>query len=70
VPVDIEIWPTSVHFAPGEGLRVIVQGQDVYQDDKWHLAFARHEELRNKGTHILRTGGRYDSHLLVPEIPE
>ena len=69
VPVDIEIWPTSVHFAPGEGLRVIVQGRDVYRDNKWNLAFARHEELRNAGVHILRTGGRFDAHLLVPEIP-
>jgi predicted acyl esterase len=68
VPVEIEIWPTSVSFSAGEGLRVIVQGQDVYQDNKWGLAFARHEELRNAGTHILRTGGRYDAHLLVPEI--
>ena len=68
VPVEIEIWPTSVSFKAGEGLRVIVQGQDVYQDNKWGLAFARHEELRNAGTHILRTGGRYDAHLLVPVI--
>jgi predicted acyl esterase len=69
-PVEIEIWPTSVSFAAGEGLRVIVQGQDVFQDNKWGLAFARHEELRNGGTHILHTGGRYDAHLLVPEIAQ
>jgi predicted acyl esterase len=68
-PLEIEIWPTSVQFAPGEGLRLIVQGQDIYQDDKFKLAFARHEELRNKGRHILRTGGGFDAHLLVPEIP-
>lgn len=70
VPVEIEIWPTAVSFKPGEGLRVIVQGQDVYQDNKWGLAFARHQELRNAGTHILRTGGGYDAHLLVPVVAE
>ena len=24
----------------------------------------------NKGQHVIHTGGRYDSHLLVPVIPE
>jgi len=26
-------------------------------------------EARNRGTHILHTGGRFDAHLLVPVIP-
>jgi predicted acyl esterase len=69
VALDIEIWPTSVRFEAGEGLRLIVQGRDLYRDDKFNLAFARHEDLRNRGRHVLRTGGRFDSHLLVPEIP-
>jgi len=25
-------------------------------------------ELRNRGEHILRTGGKFDSHLLVPVV--
>lgn len=69
VPVEIEIWPTSIRFAEGERLRLTVQGRDVFDEDRYNLAFARHEDLRNEGTHILHTGGRYDSHLLVPEIP-
>ncbi|MGI4881298.1 MAG: CocE/NonD family hydrolase [Janthinobacterium lividum] len=69
VPLEIEIWPTSVRFAPGEGLRLVVQGRDLYRDNKYNLAFARHEDLRNAGRHIVRTGGRYDAHLLVPMIP-
>jgi predicted acyl esterase len=27
-----------------------------------------HEDTRNAGEHVLHTGGRYDSHLLVPVI--
>ena len=69
VPLDIEIWPTSVHFAAGEGLRLIVQGRDIYDEDCYRLAFARHDDLRNAGTHILRTGADHDSHLLVPVTP-
>lgn len=69
VPVEIEIWPTSIKFAPGEGLRLTIQGRDIYDHDAYNLAFARHENTRNKGTHILRTGEEYDAHLLVPFIP-
>jgi predicted acyl esterase len=28
-----------------------------------------HSVTRNAGTHVIHTGGRYDSHLLVPVIP-
>lgn len=68
-PVEIEIWPTSVRFAAGEGLRLTVQGRDIYDDDRYGLAFARHDDLRNQGVHLIKTGGVHDSHLLVPVIP-
>jgi putative CocE/NonD family hydrolase len=69
VAVDIEIWPSSTSFAAGETLRVLIQGRDIYTDALPNLPFARHEELRNQGTHILHAGGEFDSHLLVPFIP-
>ncbi len=69
VAVEIEIWPTSVRFERGESLRLTVQGRDIYDDDKYALAFARHDETRNRGTHVIHTGGERDSHLLVPVIP-
>ena len=55
---------------PGETLRVVVQGSDIYKDSLPNLPFARHENLRNKGKHLIHAGGDYDSHLLVPVIPE
>ena len=33
----------------------------------WYEPF--YWDLRNKGQHIIHTGGKYDSHLLVPVIP-
>ncbi|WP_447726611.1 CocE/NonD family hydrolase [Sphingomonas koreensis] len=69
VPVDIEIWPTSASFAAGEGLRLTVQGRDIYDHDAYGLAFARHEDLRNTGTHVILTGGDRQSYLVVPVIP-
>lgn len=69
VPVDIEIWPSATLFRAGETLRVVVKGMDIYRDALPNLPFARHEDLRNKGMHIIHAGGRFDSHLLVPVIP-
>jgi predicted acyl esterase len=66
VPVDIELWPSSTRFAAGEALRLVVQGSDVYAADGGDFG---HEATRNVGGHVIHTGGRYDSHLLVPVIP-
>jgi predicted acyl esterase len=63
VPVDVEIWPSSTLFRRGEKLRLIVQGKDVYAP--WY----KHSWTLNKGEHVIYTGGRYDSCLLVPVVP-
>jgi predicted acyl esterase len=68
VPIEIEIWPSSTLFERGEKLRVVVQGSDIYwypneRHTNGHLATV------NKGEHVIYTGGKYDSHLLVPVIP-
>ena len=68
VPVDIEILPSSTSFEAGETLQLVVQGRDIYRfPDVRHTQ--EHGDTRNAGSHILYSGGRYDSHLLVPVIP-
>jgi|KBSSwiStaDraftv2_1062776.scaffolds.fasta_scaffold00422_23 predicted acyl esterase len=69
VRVDIEIWPSSTRFLAGQTLRVRIQGSDIPIDSLPNAPFARHEETRNAGIHVIHTGGPYDSHLLVPVIP-
>ena len=69
VPVDIEIWPSSTLFRAGERLRVVIQGQDIQREGIPNAPFARHEDTRNRGTHVIHTGGTTDSHLLIPVIP-
>ncbi|HTY81834.1 MAG TPA: CocE/NonD family hydrolase [Dehalococcoidales bacterium] len=68
VPVEIEIWPSCTLFERGEKLRVTVQGSDIY----WY-PYERHTNGHtltvNKGSHVIYTGGKYDSHLLAPVIP-
>jgi uncharacterized protein len=68
-PVDIEIWPSSTVFEAGESLQLVVQGRDLksYPDVGPTQA---HEDSVNAGTHRIHTGGRFDSHLLLPIIPE
>ena len=69
VPVEIEIWPSSTLFQRGERLRVKVQGSDIHA----YLAERhtnRHTETINRGAHRIHTGDVYDSHLLVPVIPD
>jgi uncharacterized protein len=68
VPVEIEIWPTGTRFLAGETLRVIVQGRDIY-DYPSSVIISRHEDTRNAGSHVIRTGGKFDSHLLIPVLP-
>jgi uncharacterized protein len=69
VPAEIEIWPSSTLFRAGERLRLVVQGQDIVREGLPNAPFARHEDTRNRGTHVIHTGGAFDSFLLVPVIP-
>jgi len=68
VPVEIEFWPTSILFERGEKLRIVVQGSDIYNYPE-EIHTNGHTETVNKGEHVIYTGGKYDSHLLVPVIP-
>lgn len=70
VAVDIEIWPASAIYRKGEQLRVIIKGRDIYAEAPETQPFLLHQETRNRGVHVIHTGGAYDSHLLVPVIPE
>lgn len=66
VPVEIGIWPTSMVWHPGQQLRVLVAGRFM-RAPGWRETF-RYETL-GRGTCVIHSGGKYDSHLLVPMIP-
>ena len=66
VPVEIEIWPTSMMWHKGQQLRVVVSGH-YFREPGWFEPFSW--ETCNRGKHIIHTGGKYDSHLLIPVIP-
>jgi predicted acyl esterase len=64
VPVDIAIVPSSRFWHKGQSLRVQIAGR--YIREGWFEPLTW--ETDNKGTHIIHTGGKYDSHLLIPYI--
>ena len=70
VPVAIELWPFSARFAAGETLRLVIAGADIYRPEQGvMLPFPLHEQTRNRGAHIFRTGEGRESFLLLPFIP-
>lgn len=67
VPVDIEIYPSSRIWHASEQLRVVVSGHYLRDGWGWFEPFSW--DLRNKGEHIIHSGGAYDSYLLAPVVP-
>jgi len=65
VPVDIEIWPISRIWHKGQKLRLHIAGR--YIRDPWFEPLVWFPD--NKGEHVIHAGGKYESYLLVPEIP-
>ena len=65
VPVDIAIVPTARVYHKGERFRIQIAGR--YIREGWFEPLAWDEE--NKGTHIVHTGGQYDSWIEIPVIP-
>ncbi len=67
VLVDIPIGPVSMRWRAGEQLRLIVSGSaPSFPVPGIDLP---KPVTRNKGTHLIHSGGKYDSYLLVPVIP-
>jgi uncharacterized protein len=66
VRVDIPIWPTAMRFHAGQQLQLVLAGHDFMLSRPGDRPEA---EINNRGIHIVHTGGRYDSYLSVPIIP-
>jgi putative CocE/NonD family hydrolase len=66
VKVAVEIWPTSMVFAKGHRLRLDVQPRDGFGS----APYTHYNGDYNSGSNTLHLGGRRDSHLLLPLIPD
>ncbi len=65
VPVDIALYPSSTFFLAGETVQLIVASREIIPSPPYFK-----DASFNRGMHVLHFGGRYDSYLLVPKIPE
>ncbi len=65
VPVEVALLPSSTSFRKGESLRLYIQGHCPVDQP---LLF--YDWVINKGRHAIHTGGKYDSYLQIPVIPQ
>lgn len=70
VPVEIELLPSGTLFKQGETLEVVVKGSEIVIGNSTPGMKTRyeHEETVNKGMHMIYTGGKYDSQLIIPIV--
>jgi predicted acyl esterase len=66
IEVDIEIWPSGTRFEEGESLVLIIQGSEINKSTA--VAHYKHENTVNLGRHVVHTGDRYPSYLLIPVV--
>ncbi|WP_216896754.1 CocE/NonD family hydrolase [Nocardia alni] len=65
VPVEIVLQPIGLILRPGESLRLVVSGTNLVGGPQPGMAAT---ELDNHGTHVIHTGGQYDSALRLPVL--
>jgi hypothetical protein len=63
VPVEIGIAPSTMFWHAGQQLRLVISGLPPAGPSPFQPL------VKNEGDHIIYGGGRYDSHLQVPVIP-
>jgi predicted acyl esterase len=63
VPVNIEIWPTSMVFAKGHRLLL-----EIRSNDPEGLGDILHRHPLEEGRHTIHTGGEHVSHLVLPIV--
>lgn len=68
VPVEIEFWPMGCLWHAGETLRILIAGHPILHVGN-PVTGESLVSARNKGEHVIWSGGIYDSHLLIPRIP-
>jgi uncharacterized protein len=66
VQVQVEIWPTSMVFKKGHHIRLDVQPRD----GAGSAGYLHYHADYNTGMNTVHAGGKYESYLLLPVIPE
>ncbi|KAH7057415.1 Alpha/Beta hydrolase protein [Macrophomina phaseolina] len=67
LPLEIPVWPIGMVFEKGEGVMLRVAGYDLRLPEVEMLRPTEPLD-ENIGRHVVHTGGKYDSHLVLPVI--
>jgi len=67
-PVEIEFYPHSRVWHKGEYISIQLAGRFI-KTTWFHDVAMNHDTDNGSGTHVIHTGGQYDSYLQVPVIP-
>ncbi|KAK0388750.1 hypothetical protein NLU13_4993 [Sarocladium strictum] len=67
IRLEIPIWPIGMVFAAGEGIALNISGHDMCLPET-EICRLTEPEDENVGRHFVHTGGKYDSHLVIPVI--
>ena len=67
VPLEITLWPMGMVFAEGEGMMLRVGGHFL-GPPLTPANQLKEPDDENVGQHRVHTGGKYDSHLIIPVI--
>ncbi len=71
VPLDIEIRPLGKRWQAGEKLKLIIAGYNIlgrFRGGPPGGTSLPGPQTRNKGYHVIHTGGHYDSYLMMPRV--
>lgn len=63
VKLEIGMWATGIEFVAGESIQFEVAGHFRGVSN-----FGKPEHAKNRGQHVVYTGGEYDSHVIIPFI--
>lgn len=69
VPLEMTFWPMGMVFGAGEQLMLRVSGRHMALPEILFMASDEPED-ENIGKHVLHTGGKYDSVVVLPVLPE
>ncbi|KAF4309321.1 Peptidase S9/S15 [Botryosphaeria dothidea] len=69
VPLEIPIWPIGMVFEEGESVMLRIAGHDLRLPEVERLRPTEPID-ENIGRHVVHTGGRYDSHVILPVISQ
>ena len=67
VRLEITLWPMGMVFDKGESIMLRIAGHEMIHPE-FEFIKPTEPEDRNIGRHVIHTGGRYDSVLILPII--